>query len=521
MMRRPSLALLALGLGLALSPSLGYRRSPPTIMALQKGPRQGNPLNRFWTRLTRGDGLLTVPDEKFADVVVVGAGMAGLICARKLAAAGKSVTVLEGSDGVGGRIRSDKVDGYILDRGFQVFIEQYPESKAELDYSALGLKQFEPGAVVRREGGFYTVTDPFRRPVKSLGGVTAPVGTLVDKLLVAYLSLRLQIESVGEILQKPEVDTEEYLRTRRGFSPVMVEAFFRPFLSGIFLAPLSLQSSRMFEFVFKMFSEGAAALPRNGMGAVPQQVYDGLPDGTVKLNTTVAAIDGRGRGVALENGTVLGCDAVVIATDAPACAKLLKMAQVLGDGEDDGVLLNEDGRSSTCLYFTTDGPPPVKDPILVLNGESDGGLVNNVCFPSAVQSNYAPEGKTLVSVTVVGMPPAAGGGTRGAAESLERRVRDEMTVWFGEEEIEKWEFLALYTFPYAQPAQTPPNDFGFSKSSAVADGIYVCGDHRDTPTLNGAILSGKVTAAEVLEDLESQALQAAAGGAGAEAAGER
>jgi len=292
---------------------------------------------------------------------------------------------------------------------------------------------------------------------------------------------------------------------RRGFSPLMVEAFFRPFLSGIFLAPLSLQSSRMFEFVFKMFAEGAATLPRDGIGAVPQQLASKLPEGTVVLNTPVSAIDRSGRGVALVNGTVLACDSLVIATDAPACASLLKGANVMGD-EDDGVFLNEDGRSSTCLYYTFDGPPPIRDPILILNGESDGGLINSMCFPSAINPNYAPSGQTLASVAVVGMPPAAGGGTAGAAKALEKSVRAELERWFGTAEVAKWKFLTLYTAQYSQPSQTPPNDRGFKRSMVVKDGICVCGDHRDTPTVNGAILSGKTAASAVLEELESRAL---------------
>lgn len=459
-------------------------------------------LKGLWTRVfSRGE--LPLPAERDCDVIIVGGGMAGLTCAKRLVAEGRTVKVLESGDDVGGRVRSDVVDGFILDRGFQVFIEKYPEALKELDYDRLKLRSFEPGAVVRRDGAFCTVSDPFRRPIRALSGVTAPIGTLVDKVLVAYLSLRLQVESIGEILGKPEVDTEEYLRFRRGFSPLMVEAFFRPFLSGIFLAPLTLQSSRMFEFVFKMFSEGAACLPEDGMGAIPRQIADDLPRGSVLLDTPVQAVDRRGAGVQLANGTLIAADAVVIATEAPAAVKLLRGAGALRE-DDDGIDLNVKGRASTCLYFDLPGEPPVKEPVLLLNGESNGGLVNNVCFPNAVSPTYAPPGRSLCSVTVVGMPPAAGGGARGAQESLEAQAREELGEWFGRDEVAEWKLLRIYTCPYSQPAQIPPNAQDFARSAEAAPGLFICGDHRDTPTLNGAILSGKKAADAVLAALKDR-----------------
>ena len=287
------------------------------------------------------------------DVIVVGAGLAGLCCARELHAAGLEVLVLERGDAPGGRMRTDEVDGFLLDRGFQVLLTAYPEARRALDYERLGLRPFENGALIRRDGGFARIADPFRHPLQALRSLSDAPGSLPDKLRVARLRRRLSRFSLNELLTAPQVTTAEALR-REGFSSDLVDAFFRPFLGGIFLDPSLETSSRLFAFVFKLFSEGEAALPAAGMQAIPRQLAEGLPEGTVRLGVTVeSAAPGE---VVLAGGERLAAPAVVVAADGPEAARLT------------GAVEAPAARAVTTLHYAA-GRSPVGEPVLVLNGE--------------------------------------------------------------------------------------------------------------------------------------------------------
>ena len=457
-------------------------------------------------------------------VAVVGAGVSGLVCARRLAKAGVDVAVFEASDGVGGRVRTDvHEEGFLLDRGFQVFIEEYPAVKRELSYESLNLEQFRPGALVRAGGGLATVADPFRRPQDIVAGVLAPVGSLVDKVKVGLYRLLATQVPLASIFAKDEVPTYDFLRSSLGLSDEMVDRFFRPFYQGIYLAPLEEQSSRMFEFVFQMFATGAAALPEGGLQAVPDQLArdleqvwkeqkasggggggDDAAATGLFLSSPVKSV-GTG-GVVLADGRKVAADHVVVATDGPAAARLLES---LGGGGGGGLIEAPVDRSSTCVYFAIDGPPPVTDPILILNGEAATAQrpVNNICFPSAVQPGYAPKGKSLASVTVV---DACVGGLDAVSDSeLAARCQAHIAEWFAEEEgggggggVSSWRFLRSYRIKHSQPGQDPataPGRVSFEKQPEVAERVYCCGDHRSTATLNGAFESGANTAAVILK----------------------
>ena len=452
-------------------------------------------------------------------VVVVGAGVAGLRAARVAADGGAAVRVLEASDGVGGRVRTDRLDGFTLDRGFQVFIEDYPVARRVLDYDALRLHRFWPGALVLDGAERAAVSDPLRRPQDTLKALLSPVGTPLDKLLLGLLILRLRIQPPERALAEPqdgaeeEPSTEAYLQ-RLGLSAPLIDGFFRPFLQGVFLSPLSEQSSRLFEFVFSVFSSGAACLPADGMGAVAEQMASRLPEGCVSLHTRVTALE-AGPALLLDDGTRLECDAVVIAVDAPAAEALLGTGGSGGGGSDGGDRGSGDGggdrgsgdggggdargRSSCCLYFGFEGAPPVADPLLLLNSRAGGAsfpsaVVNNLCFPSAVCPSYAPPGASLASVNVVGSPELDDA-------ALEAAVREQLSGWFGDDAVRRWRFLRRYDVVYAQPAQWPPQLQGFERPKRRGGGVYVCGDHTSTPTLNGAIESGEMAVAEMMADL--------------------
>eukprot|EP01036_Dinobryon_divergens_P031451 gene31451-40850_t len=322
----------------------------------------------------------------------------------------------------------------------------------------------------------------------------------------------------------------------------MIDRFFNPFYQGIFLSPLSEQSSRMFGFLFKMFTEGAATLPAKGMQAIPDQLVEDLTqlngEGVCLFNTKVSGISvddigaitvhGRRESNAEDNTLLeVRCRQVVIATCPPRAKQLTDSIVFNGTvpgGEEVSKIDIPTARSSVCVYFGFEGLPPVESPILILNGESklsfastEGGppaaTINNICFPSQVSREYAPEGKSLASVTIVGTPDlmardSVTGSYLWTDEWLERTVRSQLSDWWGSQSVDKWTLLRIYRIPYAQPAQSPLPYAALTSSAEeeeyastnIGPNIYCCGDHRNTATLNGAIRSGKLASQAVLKD---------------------
>jgi phytoene dehydrogenase-like protein len=399
------------------------------------------------------------------DAIVIGGGLAGLTCARELCRQGLSCRLLEASDQVGGRVRTDEVDGFLLDRGFQVFLTSYPEARAILNYDQLKLHCFEPGALIRIDGKFHRFVDPWRRPRHFVRTALSPAATLSDKLRIAGFRKHTTRVGLAELYDRPAETTIDLLR-QRGFSRAIIERFFRPFLGGVFLDRELQTSSRMCEFVFRMFSLGDATLPEHGMAQIPQQLASHLPAGVVRTATPVNAIEGHH--VHLSTGERLTARTVIVATEAPAARRLL------GDSEP------ADGRTVTCMYFAAKDPP-VKDPILVLNGDGQGPI-NNLCVPSQVSPVYAPQGKSLVSVTVLSRDTDQG--------ALLSQVRSQLRSWFGPTS-ESWELLKTYEIAYALPVQTPPCLQPVAKPAELRPGLFICGDHCDTASINGAMASGR------------------------------
>lgn len=414
--------------------------------------------------------------RRTADVLVVGAGLAGLCCARRLAERGLSTVVLEASDGVGGRVRSDEVMGFRLDRGFQVLLTAYPEARAVLDYAALDLHAFYPGALVRFGGRFHRVADPWRNPLDGAAGALSPIGSFADKMRVARLRHRACAGSLADLFARPETSGERLLR-ELGFTDAMIDRFFRPFLGGVMLDRTLGASSRMLEFVFRMFASGNAALPAGGMGAIPAQIAASLPAGTVRVAAPVAAID-AGR-CTLTSGEVLESRAVVVATEGPESARLL------------GLPAPSRSRAVTCLYYAAERAP-IAEPILVLDGDGRGP-VNNLCVPSAVAPGYAPPGMTLVSATVLGNPA-------NDDEDLGASVLAQMSEWFGTC-VRDWRHLRTYRVEHALPGTDTPTLDAPHASLRLRPGLYVCGDHRMSASIQGAMLSGRLAADALANEL--------------------
>jgi phytoene dehydrogenase-like protein len=401
------------------------------------------------------------------DAIIIGGGMAGLSCAVHLTRLGKKCVVLEASDRPGGRVRTDEVDGFLLDRGFQVFLTAYPEAQTLLDYRALDLREFEPGALVWMRGRFQRLVDPWRRPSRLCATLASPAATFGDKVRIAQFRRHVTRGPLADIYQRPEQTMLARLRAQ-GFSQVVIERFFRPFLGGVFLDRELETSSRLGEFVFRMFSQGTAALPARGMEQLARQLAEQLPGGTLRTGVRVETLDGKR--VKLADGQWLEAPHVVVATEAPVARRLL------------GDPYPASGRSVTCLYYAASEPPLV-EPILVLNGEGEAaGPINNLCVPSQVAPSYAPAGQALVSVTVLGAP--------GDGEGLQRRVKAQLVGWFGSPATH-WRHLRTYAIDYALPTQAPPALNPVEKACAVRPGLWLCGDHCDTASINGALASGR------------------------------
>ncbi|MGL6097400.1 MAG: NAD(P)/FAD-dependent oxidoreductase [Fimbriiglobus sp.] len=414
------------------------------------------------------------------DVLIVGGGLAGLCCGRRLFQCGVPFRILEASDAVGGRVRTDVVDGFRLDRGFQIYLTAYPEGRRVLDLPALELKPFSRGALVRFRGRFHRVADPRERPIAAVGSVFNPVGTVADKLRLARLAADVRLGDLKNQTTKFELSTIDLLRTTAGFSDAMIDRLFRPFFGGVFLDPSLATSSRLFRFLFRTFSEGLGAVPAAGMQAIPEQIAAGLPRGSVRFAATVESI-GPGT-VTLAYGETLTGRAVVVATDGSVAARLTA-----------GAVPDIRWNGSTTLYYSTDRPP-LTEPVLCLNGDGPAaGPVNTAVVLSAAAPGYAPPGQSLISAAVVGIPADSD-------TDLDRGARTQLTEWFGPA-VGSWRLRRIDRIPHGLPDQTAGTLDPWERPVRVRPGVYVCGDHRDNGSIDGAMTSGFRAAQAVMADL--------------------
>jgi phytoene dehydrogenase-like protein len=409
------------------------------------------------------------------DVLIIGAGLAGLSCGRHLADASVSFQIIEASDGIGGRVRTDECEGFLLDRGFQVLFTAYPEAQRTLDYHALDLKKFSPGALSWFAGRMNELVDPWRTPGGWGAAIKSDFGTLWDKIRVARLRSRLRHAAIEQIFQRPEAFTRDALRAE-GFSDEFVHRFFRPFFAGILLDSELKSSSRMFEFVFKMLSEGEAVVPSRGMGAIPAQIASHLPENSIRLNAHADSL--HENQLILAGGETLTARAIVVAAEGPSAANLV--------GE-----VEPASRSVTCFYYSAE-EPPVPHPAIVLNGDG-AGPVNNFAVMSQVAPSYAPSGKSLIAVSVLGLQQLT-------EQQLGGFIIAQMKNWFGPV-ARSWRYLKGYRIPHAQPQQLPGALEPPQRPVRVRPGVYLCGDHRDNASIDGAMVSGRRAAEAVLADL--------------------
>jgi phytoene dehydrogenase-like protein len=439
-------------------------------------------------RARRGVGFSEAYELK--DAIVVGAGLAGLNCALALERAGLDVSLLEASHAVGGRVRTDVVEGFRLDRGFQVLLTSYPEARSALDYDALDLRPFKPGALIWQGGRFHRFADPFREPIAAMRTAFDPIVSIGDKLRVAKLRGRVMRGNLSQIFAQDEQTTRGFLEGF-GFSPAMLDRFFEPFFGGVFLEKELGTSSRYFEFLFRMFSSGMVAVPALGMEAIPGQLAARLRPGTLLTGQRVSGINScdGGIGVRMAEGQTGTARAVVVATEEPEARRLLEGAY--------GEAIPMQPRvwnQTTAFYFVADRAP-IAEPILMLNGEGQtAGPVNNAVVMSCVANTYAPVGEHLVSVSVVGQAPR----TDVETSRLASEVRTHLGRWFGTE-VERWRLLKTYPIGHALPLQREAKWEEGNPRLGIRN-VYLAGDFTETASIQGALVSGRRAAEALLAD---------------------
>lgn len=404
--------------------------------------------------------------------VIIGGGISGLTCAKYLNEKGYSFMLLEGSDALGGRVRTDKVDGFLLDRGFQILLTNYPEAKKILNYNNLDLKYFGSGAMIKAEKGFMKMENPFRNKMAYLTMAFSSVGSLSDKLKIRKFANELAEIPDDEFFKMEATDTLTFLRNY-GWSEKMINNFFKPFYGGVFLENDLVTSSNFFQFTFKQFFKGDAAIPADGMQAIPEQIAEMLPRNSIRKNARVKGFEGNQ--IFLDGGEVITADRIVVATDPKTSDKLL--------GETNERTYN----ITTCTYFSAESSPLKGEKFIALN-PNRRGVVHNVCVPSDISSHYGNAGKSLISVSTQGLEKLD-------ERNLTNRIKRELFDWFGAS-VNVWKHLKTYHIPESLVQYGAGSE---RQNSKLGDNLYRCGDYLAYPSLNAAMQTGREVAQMIME----------------------
>jgi len=356
-----------------------------------------------------------------------------------------------------------------------VLLTAYPEVERQLNVPALSLRPFLPGSMVWSGRRMHTVGDPTRKPGMLLSSALAPVGSVLDKLRLAGWLYRLRRADPVTLLHGNDVSTLSRLQDL-GFSTGMIDRFFRPLLGGIQLDPRLSASSRMAEIILRCLAVGESAVPALGMQAIPDQLAAGLVPGTVHLHSPVASV-AAGQ-VQLIDGRVVHADRVVVATEGPVASRLLGPDAVASPGS----------RAVSCVWLAAP-KAPIRKPLIVLDSTLAGPALN-VAVMSNVAPEYAPVGQALVA--------AACPAIETVGDELATAVRRQLRGWWGPA-VDGWRVLRTDTIRHGQPDSQPP--FHPKQRVSLGDGLFVCGDHRDTPSIQGALYSGRRTGEAVIDSL--------------------
>ena len=396
--------------------------------------------------------------------IVVGAGISGLSCALELEKNGYQVQILEKENHPGGRVHSDIVDGYILNRGFQVLQTGYPETKRLLDYKKLELCNLDPEVWIMNNNKIKKLYDPIQNPSNLLKAAFSNVGTFQDKLRLLQLRQSTTSRSTNKIFQENEITSLEQIKNY-GFSDLIINEFFKPLFGGAFLDNELDTTSRMFNFVYKIFSIAPIAIPKYGMKSIPEQLEAKL-ESKISFNTDVVRLDNKN--VFLENET-LSADAIVLAANHDSAKKLIPSIEEIS------------WNSTSCYYFIADSPP-FSSKVVLLNG-NNRGEINNIFVPTNISKAYSPNNKSIISVSTIGL------------NNNEAKIRNELNNWFGNQ-TEDWKLLHTYHIEKALPRMSVPS----VSHSQYVNGIHMCGDYLASSSIHGSMYSGRMTANQITSD---------------------
>jgi len=408
------------------------------------------------------------------DVLVVGAGLAGLACARRLSSAGVDHLVLERADAPGGRVRTDVVDGFRCDRGFQLVNPAYPEVPRVLDVEALDLRPFRAGVVVARGGRRHELHDPRRSPSGLLATLQAPYLTPRELLGLARWALPV-LADARAVQRGPDSTLAESLDAARVCGRLR-RSVLEPFLAGVLAESDQRTSATFAQLLVRSFVLGKPSVPASGMQALPDQLAAGLEPGRLRLGVDVAAA--RPGAVETSQGPIQA-RTVVVATDPPTAERLTEVPSPAMKG-------------LTTWWFTpaSGAEPPSTRPLLHLDGDRRGPVVNTAVM-SLVAPEYAPAGRHLVQATEVGV-------SRESPHDAEQRVRSHLRLIYGADP-RAWELVVRHVIARALPEQPPP--LRPRRPVDLSGGLFVAGDHRDTASIQGALVSGRRAADAVMAHL--------------------
>jgi len=407
--------------------------------------------------------------QKSPSIHIIGGGISGLIAARVLEEYGLSATIIEATDRLGGRVKTDVVDGYSLDHGFQVLLTAYPAAKKYLDFDALALQEFLPGSAIFKNGKQKIIGDPLRNLSLLLPTLFSGIGTVNDKLKILALNRRLKKKSIQNIFAEKEQTTHVYLENI-GFSEAIITNFFTPFFSGIFLENKLDTSSRMFEFVYKMFGEGNAALPKDGIQAIPKQLFEKLKSTTIIFNTKVKSVENGS--IKLESGEAIKSNFTIIATQASGLVSNLK---------------NQATQWKSCdtLYFEV-AKREIKKPLIGLIA-APNALINNIFYHTSLQTS-ATATKELLSVTVIDRQNLTN-------KQLVTGVQKELKELCN---IDSCTFIKQYNIPMALPKLQDIEYEMLPSETRLTEAIFLAGDTQLNGSLNAAMIAGERAALEVI-----------------------
>ena len=412
-------------------------------------------------------------DKKDFKIYIVGAGVSGLVAAQVLENQGYQPVILEASDRAGGRVKTDIKKGFQLDHGFQVLLSSYPAAQKYLDFKALKLQELKPGAVIFNNGKQQIIGDPLRDISTLFSTLFSGIGTLSDKFKIFQLNLKLKNKSIEAIFSSDEISTKAYLQ-EFGFSSQIIAQFFTPFFTGIFLENELTTSSRMFEFVFKMFGEGLAVIPKGGMEEISKQLVVNLSNTTFQYNTKVTSVSDEE--IILHTGDKLASTATIIATDA---SKLVKNAPSK----------NLSWKSCQTLYFTANKRVIEKSMIGLIYNENS--LVNNIFYHTSV-ATHSNNTKELLSVTVVKEHQLS---EEQLIATVTKQLQEECT-------IDHLTFLAVYHIKKALPDLKDIKYEVSPSETQLSSGIFLAGDVQLNGSLNAAMIAGENAALQVIASIK-------------------